>query len=121
MTSSEARRALGGVSQQYVSRLATEGILVGEQDAHGHWKLDRASVELVAAERSSKRERKARDAAEKLALREENQDRFRRKREAERAAEAERTRARDELHARGVAALESIARALSRGDFNAGT
>jgi len=115
ISTSEARKLLGGVSQQYVSRLFNEGLLVGERDIHGHLQLDRTSVELLASERVEKKRRKSAAAEEAKALRAEAADRFRRRRELEREEERERNSARDRLQMRAVDALETIARVLATG------
>lgn len=113
MTTREVRAALGSLSQQRVSQLVREGILVVDHDANGVLQYDRATVESLASERASKHSRNSANAEERRALRDEANDRFKRQRERERLAEAERIARLDDWRERATIALEGIAKCLS--------
>lgn len=105
---------LGGITQQRVSQLVRDGVLVADRDENGQLQYDRASAEAEARARAVRRSRSAEDAETRKMLHDEARERIRRQR-ANKAAEAEaRARALDDLRERSVRALEGIYECLRR-------
>lgn len=103
-----------GVSQQRVSKLVQQGVLIAERDASGQYQYDRLVTESLVKNRALLTALKldAANSDERQALVAEAQDRFKRQRAHERAVEAERQQRLDDLRERGVLALEAIASCL---------
>jgi hypothetical protein len=109
-TTRQVRTILGNLSQQRISQLVRQGLLVAEPDSDGRLKYDGESVDRMARERAARAARTAEEGSERAALVAEARDRFRRERKAELEAELTRRAKRDELAERAVNALERIAK-----------
>lgn len=114
LTTQEVRVMLGGITQGRVSQLVKSGVLVVERDSEGRYRYDRISAEKYAQNKAAHAALHAEGADERAALQAEARDRFKRQRDRERAAEAERQAHFDELREREVKALEGIHECLRR-------
>jgi hypothetical protein len=114
LTTVQVRAILGNISQQRVSQLVRDDILIADKDDEGRLKYDRESVEQYAALRAIKKSSSAQEAEERKLRQVEARERFKRERERVARLEAERRNELDELQRRGVKALEEIAKCLSR-------
>ena len=112
LTTREVQQTLGNLSQQRISQLVRNGILVAERDGEGRLQYDRESVERLREHRAIQRATSVEDADERKAIQIEARDRFRRQRDKEIAEERARIMARDELQRRQVDALEGIVQCL---------
>lgn len=105
---------LGGLTQQRISQLVKQGLLVAEMDSGGRYKYDRETAERLARNRAARAALSVEEAEERKVLQAEARDRFRRQREREMAEEKARIEKLDSLCERAVDALEKIAKGLEQ-------
>lgn len=115
LTTNEVKVMLGGVTQQYVSKLVRKGVLAVERDTAGYYKYDRATAEAYARKQAAiAAARDGESPDERAAMKAEAHDRFRRQRQREIEEEKKRQAHLDELREREVIALEGIHKCLLR-------